>query len=104
MIRKAFLMQLKQGQQEVYKDRHDAIWPDLVALLKRQGVSNYSIFLHEDSLQLFAYVELVSESMWLDIAESQVCQKWWNYMKDIMETNDDNSPITTELPSLFYLG
>jgi len=30
-------------------------------------------------------------------------QKWWTYMKDIMETNDDHSPVSTSLKEVFYL-
>ena len=50
----AFTMQLKPGQAAEYERRHDAIWPELVSLLKGAGVSDYSIFLDEASGTLFA--------------------------------------------------
>ncbi|WP_292046788.1 L-rhamnose mutarotase, partial [Brevundimonas sp. UBA5718] len=50
----AFRMQLKPGAVEEYKARHDAIWPELAELLTASGVSDYSIFLDEETLSLFA--------------------------------------------------
>ena len=103
MIRKGFLMKVNQGHHEEYKKRHDEIWPKLVETLKEYGAHNYSIFLDQDSNQLFAYVEIESEERWNIIAETEVCKKWWAYMKDIMPSNSDNSPISVELKSVFYM-
>ena len=50
----AFRMFLNAGCTEEYKNRHDAIWPELTALLKAAGVSDYSIFLDEENHVLFA--------------------------------------------------
>jgi L-rhamnose mutarotase len=49
-----FRMQLNQGQAVEYRRRHDEIWPELVSLLKEADISDYSIFLHEDTNSLFA--------------------------------------------------
>ena len=54
MQRLAFKMRLKEGCKEDYKKRHDAIWPALKHLLKESGVSEYSIFLDEETNTLFA--------------------------------------------------
>ena len=51
-------MQLKPGVAAEYKKRHDEIWPALVAELKAVGVSDYSIFLDEETLTLFAVQKL----------------------------------------------
>lgn len=32
-----------------------------------------------------------------------VVARWWAFMKDIMETNPDNSPVTIPLEEVFYL-
>ncbi len=101
-MRKAFVMQLHAGQQEEYKRRHDDIWPDLSALLRSHGVHNYSIFLHPETHQLFAYAEVESEARWQAIAQSPICQKWWRYMADIMVTNPDSSPQSSNLPEMFH--
>lgn len=104
MIRKAFLMSVNPDQHEEYQRRHDDIWPELANTLKQHGASNYSIFLCRETSQLFAYVEIEDEARWNAIASTDVCRKWWDYMKDIMPSNLDNSPVSQELPSVFHLA
>ena len=104
MIRKAFSMTLKPGTWIEYEKRHNPIWPDLQEVLKSHGVHNYSIFLDRGSnRRLFAYVEIESEERWRQIAQTEPCQRWWARMKDLMLTNDDNSPVTVELQEVFHL-
>ena len=103
MIRKAFLMTLKPGNQDEYERRHNPIWPELQQVLKEHGVNNYSIFLEPGKDQLFGYVEIESEELWQSIAGTEVCQRWWAYMKDLMLTNADNSPASTELVEVFHI-
>jgi L-rhamnose mutarotase len=100
MVRKAFLMTLKPGCQAEYERRHNPIWPELRQLLQQHGVSNYSIFLDTGSDHLFAYVELASEELWEELARSEVCQRWWLHMKDLMLTNPDHSPTSLPLRGL----
>jgi len=103
MIRKAFLMKLKPGCQDEYERRHNPIWPELQTILKEQGVNNYSIFLDRRTDQLFGYAEIESDSRWQQIAQTEICQRWWADMKDLMLTNPDGSPMTTELAKVFHL-
>jgi L-rhamnose mutarotase len=103
MIRKAFLMTLKPGCQQEYERRHNPIWPELQAALKTHGVHNYSIFLDRITERLFAYAEIESEERWQQIAQIEVCQRWWAHMKDLMLTNDDHSPLSVELDEVFHI-
>lgn len=103
MIRKAFLMSVNSGQEEEYRRRHDVIWPALSATLKEHGAHNYSIFLLPQTAQLFAYVEIESEARWNEVADTAICKEWWSYMKDIMPSNPDNSPISHTLTEVFHL-
>lgn len=103
MERVAFKMHLKKGMKEEYKKRHDAIWPELKQLLKYAGISEYSIFLDEETDTLFAFQKVTDGSGSQDLGQNEIVQQWWNYMADIMETNSDNSPVTTELEELFYM-
>src|SRR5215510_6117493 len=103
MIRKAFLMNLKPGSQEEYERRHNPIWPELQAVLKEHGVNNYSIFLDRQTDQLFAYAEIESEWQWQQIAQTEVCQRWWAHMMELMLTIADGSPVKTELEEVFHL-
>ena len=104
MIRKGFVMTLRPGQQSEYERRHNPIWPELEEMLKDHGVWSYSIFLDAESDRLFAYVEVESEAAWQEIAETEICRKWWAHMKDLMLTNDDNSPVVNGLTEVFRLN
>ncbi len=98
-----FRMRLNEGQEEEYKRRHDAIWPELVALLKEAGVSDYSIHLDAET-NLLIGVLIRSEDHGMDaLPDHPVMQKWWAHMADIMETQADNSPIAVPLPRLFHM-
>lgn len=103
MLRKAFKMKLYSGYKEEYKNRHNNLWDDMKSELYNHGVKSYSIFFDEDTNILFGYLEIENELLWNKMAETEVCRKWWKYMSDIMETNDDNSPISFDLEEVFHL-
>ena len=103
MERLAFKMYLNEGQKEEYKKRHNELWPALRQLLKSAGVSEYSIFLDEETSTLFAFQKVSGEGSSQDLGSNPIVQKWWAYMADIMETNDDNSPRMVPLDEVFYM-
>jgi L-rhamnose mutarotase len=103
MIRKAFVMSVNPDAHDEYERRHQPIWEELNAVLKNHGVSNYSIFLDDETSQLFGYAEVESEEQWADIANTDECKRWWNYMKDVMPTNPDSSPVSRDLREVFHL-
>lgn len=103
MIRKAFVMEVYPGKEKEYKERHNPIWPELEEILKKQGVHNYSIFLHAETNQLFGYAEIEDEARWQSIANADITKKWWKYMKEIMPANDDNSPVSMDLNEVFHI-
>lgn len=103
MQRLAFKMKLNKGQKEAYKERHHALWPELKQLLKDNGVSEYSIFLDEETNTLFAFQKVSGSGGSQDLASNEIVKKWWAFMADIMETNLDNSPVSTPLEELFYM-
>lgn len=103
MIQKAFKMKLFEGKEKEYEKRHNEIWPELVKELKSHGALKYLIFHDKETNYLFSYVEMDSEELWNQIAETEACKKWWGFMKDIMETNPDNSPVSIELSKVFNL-
>lgn len=103
MQRIAFKMQLNEGQKEEYIKRHNEIWPELKRLLKESGVSEYAIYLDEETNTLFAFQKVAENRGSQDLGETQIVKKWWKFMSDIMEVNGDNSPVTMELKEVFYL-
>lgn len=103
MQRVAFKMFLHEGVEEEYKKRHDEIWPELVTLLKDTGINEYSIFLDSSTNALFGVLK-IHDALALDQLPTQpIMQKWWAYMGDIMQANQDNTPVSIPLTEVFYL-
>jgi len=98
-----FKMILNRGEVQEYKKRHGNIWPELHKLLKDNGISEYSIFFDEETHTLFAFQKQSGEQGSQDLGQTEIVQKWWKYMSDIMETNPDNSPVTVVLEEVFYM-
>jgi len=98
----AFKMKLFPGFADEYKKRHAEVWPELSALLKENGISDYTIFLDEETNILFA-VQQQNGSSSQDLGSAVILQKWWAYMADIMETNPDYSPVSKPLTKVFHL-
>ena len=103
MKRVAFKMKLKVGYEEEYKRRHNEIWPELAEKLSRAGIYDYSIFLDKETLTLFAVQKLKDNNTVEELPSKEIMKKWWDYMKDIMETNPDNSPVTASLEEVFHM-
>ena len=102
MQKTAFKMKLKPGFKNKYKKRHNEIWPELSQTLTNAGISDYSIFLDEESLSLFAVQKLSINNTVTELPQTEIVKKWWDYMADIMETNPDNSPVCVELKEMFF--
>lgn len=103
MKRVAFKMKLHKGFEGEYKKRHDELWPELEALLKKTGIAEYSIFLDPETLSLFGVLKIEDPSQLDNLPAHPIMQKWWKYMADIMESNPDNSPVSIPLNEVFYL-
>ena len=103
MTRNAFKMQLKPGNLAEYKKRHDEIWPELAREIRAAGISDYSIFLDEETLTLFAVQKLSDNNSAAMLPNSPIVRKWWNAMAPLMEVNADNSPVVKPLKEVFHL-
>jgi len=103
-MRIASKMKLLKGFEAEYKKRHDEIWPELSKLLKETGILDYSIFLDEETNNLFAYFTIEDRQKLNELPHKEIMKKWWTHMKDIMETNEDNSPVSIGLKEVFYLA
>ena len=104
MQRVGFKMKLLPGFENEYRKRHDQLWPELQTLLQSAGIRDYSIFLDDETNILFA-VLTISDPANLDRLPGQaVMKRWWTFMKDIMETNPDHSPVSIPLKELFYMA
>ena len=96
-------MRLRPGCRDEYKKRHDEIWPELKAELRKAGVSDYSIYLDSATNTLFAFQYLADDATDGDLAKKEIVKKWWHMMKDLMETNPDESPVCDNLEEMFHM-
>ncbi|WP_084958091.1 L-rhamnose mutarotase [Thermoactinospora rubra] len=76
MQRICFLLQVRPERLEEYKERHRAVWPEMLEALRRTGWHNYSLFLREDGL-LVGYLETEDfEAARKAMAETEVNARW----------------------------
>jgi L-rhamnose mutarotase len=100
----AFRMQLKPGCEAEYERRHDDLWPELASALAEAGVYDYSIFLDRETLSLFAVLRLRPGDAREELPRHPVVQRWWRYMAELMEVQDDLSPIEWPLQRVFHFA
>ena len=99
----AFRMQLNPGMEAEYRARHDAIWPELVALLKEAGIEDYSIHLDPETHALFGVLWRRDDHGMEDLPHHPVMRRWWAHMADLMETHPDGAPVARPLLPMFHL-
>lgn len=104
-VKKAFKMKLNPQMKNEYKVRHKNVYSELEEQFKLAGVLDYTIWFDEETNLLFGYVVLTNEQVWNNIENTEVCTKWWEYMSGIMETNNDNSPVSKDLDLVYdFIG
>jgi L-rhamnose mutarotase len=104
MHRIAFKMKLHPGNEAEYQRRHETIWPELEALLKTTGIREYSIFLDEETHILFGVLRTDDPQKLDNLPGEAIMKKWWDFMKDLMDTNPDHSPVSRPLREVFYMA
>ncbi|WP_377704984.1 L-rhamnose mutarotase [Pseudoduganella sp. UC29_71] len=104
MTTRAFRMKLKPGTVEEYRRRHDELWPDLGRALGDAGIYDYSIFLDEETLHLFAVLKLWPDHKIAELPKQEVMQRWWDYMADLMEVEPGNRPREWPLQQMFHFA
>lgn len=103
MAQVAFRMQLLPGHAAEYQRRHDQIWPELCTLLRDAGVSDYSIFLDEETNILFAVLRRPDGHRMDDLPKTELMQRWWRFMADIMVVQADQAPVQQALLPMFHM-
>lgn len=100
--RTAAKLKLKPGMAAEYQRRHDTIWPELSRAIRAAGVSDYSIFLDEETGTLFAVQKVATNNTLADLRKTELMKKWWAHMADLMEVNPDTSPVRVPLREVFH--
>lgn len=102
--RYAFMLRLRPGAGEAYDESHSAVWPDMLALLKSAGISEYSIYRRDDLLVLtLRAVEF--NTTWDRIENDPVNLRWQQTMAPFFAQNRALSPGERfpMLKEVFYL-
>ena len=91
---------------ERYKAYHAAVWPEVLDMIKRCNISNYSIY-HRDGL-LFAYNEYTGADVAADVARMAAhlkTQEWWDVMMPMQRpvANRAKGEWWAEMEELFHL-
>ena len=101
--KQAFKMRLNPGMAAEYKKRHDQIFPELVDLLHEAGVKDYSIHLDEETNTLFGVLWRRVDHTMDALPGTEVMQRWWAHMADIMATNEKNEPVSVDLSPMCWM-
>ena len=76
MERVCFLLRVRPDRLDAYRERHRAVWPEMLRALAATGWHNYSLFLRPDGL-LIGYVETPSlEAAQAGMAATEVNARW----------------------------
>jgi L-rhamnose mutarotase len=97
-------MTLVDGQIELYRKRHDEIWPELEAALRTAGVLDYRIFNEPGTNDLFAVMHR-KKAHGLDVlAASPLMHRWWDMMADVTVTGPDGIPVQRPLRQAYVMA
>jgi L-rhamnose mutarotase len=91
--RVCFQLQVKPDRIEEYKQRHRAVWPDMLRALHDTGWRNYSLFLRDDGLLIGYFETPVShEQAQAGMARTAVNARWQAEMGEFFEELDGRAP------------
>lgn len=105
MERVCFLLKVKPDRLEEYKERHKAVWPEMLQALRETGWHNYSLFLRDDGL-LVGYLETPDfEKARAGMAAREVNARWQREMAPFFEALEGRRPDEGMLPleEVFHL-
>ena len=88
MSQYAWVLEVRPGYEEEYKQRHAEIWPEMLDTLKKAGIRTYSIFRH--GLTLFGYFETDDlDATIAALKDDPVNRRWSASMAPIMKIEVD---------------
>ncbi len=105
MQRVGFVLKVKANRLEEYKQRHEAVWPEMLAALRETGWHNYSLFLRADGL-LFGYLETPNfEQALAGMAKKEINTRWQAEMAPFFEALEGQRPDEgmLQLEEVFHL-
>jgi L-rhamnose mutarotase len=104
--RVCFLLKVRQDRLAEYRERHAAVWPEMLDALSATGWHNYSLFLREDGL-LVGYLETDDfAAAQAAMAATDVNARWQAEMGGFFEALDGDRPDEAMRPltEVFHLA
>ena len=95
----AQIIKLKPESLQAYKDCHTKVWPAVLKNIKGCNISDYSIFLDEQSMTLFATMKYNGNNFETDMEKMRACtevQQWWQMTDSMQETLVEGSTGSTD--------
>ncbi len=86
MKRFGMVIKVKPDKLAEYKKYHAHAWPEILAMIRKCGIRNYSIYFKDG--YLFSYFEYVGKNFDADMkkmADDPKTQEWWAIMKPMQE-------------------
>ncbi|MEU3278954.1 L-rhamnose mutarotase [Streptomyces antibioticus] len=106
MQRVCFLLKVRADRLDEYRERHAAVWPEMLAALTATGWGNYSLFLREDGL-LVGHLETEDfEAARAGMEATDVNARWQAEMAPFFESLDGAPPDDAMRPltEVFHLA
>lgn len=104
-MRVCFLLRVRAERLEEYKERHRAVWPEMLAALRETGWHNYSLFLRDDGL-LVGYLETDDFAKCIEgMKQREVNARWQTQMASFFETAEGGDADDNMFPlrEVFHL-
>lgn len=89
--RYAFMLRLRPGAAAAYEEAHGAVWPEMLALLKSAGISEYSIY-RRDELLILTLRAADFETSWRQIESDPINTRWQEAMAPFFAPNEGLRP------------
>ncbi|MFB8024149.1 L-rhamnose mutarotase [Streptomyces sp. NPDC056465] len=104
MQRVCFLLKVREDRLDEYRERHAAVWPEMLAALSEAGWHNYSLFLREDGL-LVGYLETEDfDTARGAMAATEVNGRWQRDMAGFFEQPEAADEAMVPLTEVFHLA
>jgi L-rhamnose mutarotase len=91
------VLRVKPEATERYKQYHAAVWPEVLDMIGKCGIRNYSIYFKDGFL--FSYFEYCGDNFEADMARMAAdakTQEWWAIMEPMQE------PLPTRKPGEWW--
>lgn len=93
------IVRLRRESLQAYKDCHAAVWPEVLKQIKDCNIVDYSIFLDEHSMTLFATMKYTGSDFEADMEKMRANKKvreWWTMTDGMQESFVEGSKGSTD--------